>query len=41
MDVLLYLDDVTEVNGPLCIVPGSYRRNQEELPPNYFGDLPE
>jgi ectoine hydroxylase-related dioxygenase (phytanoyl-CoA dioxygenase family) len=40
MDVLLYLDDVTDVNGPLCIVPGSHERIQEEPPADHYGDMP-
>jgi ectoine hydroxylase-related dioxygenase (phytanoyl-CoA dioxygenase family) len=40
MDVLLYLDDVTDANGPLCIVPGSHERIQEEPPVDYYSDLP-
>jgi ectoine hydroxylase-related dioxygenase (phytanoyl-CoA dioxygenase family) len=41
MDVLLYLDDVNDANGPLCVVPGSHRRLQEEPPVDLFGDLPD
>ncbi|TDF94835.1 phytanoyl-CoA dioxygenase family protein [Paenibacillus piri] len=40
LDVLVYLDDVTDANGPLCVVPGSHERIQEEPPVEYYGDLP-
>ncbi|TVY07511.1 phytanoyl-CoA dioxygenase family protein [Paenibacillus cremeus] len=39
LDVLLYLDDVTDANGPLCVVPGSHERIQEEPPAEYFGEM--
>lgn len=41
MDVLIYLDDVTDDNGPLCVVPGSHHRLQEEPPGEYYGDFPD
>jgi len=41
MDVLLYLDDVTDANGPLCIVPGTHKQIQDQPPGNYYGDLPD
>jgi ectoine hydroxylase-related dioxygenase (phytanoyl-CoA dioxygenase family) len=40
MDVLVYLDDVDDANGPLCVMPGSHNRLQEEPPGNCFHDLP-
>ncbi|MBO9607821.1 MAG: phytanoyl-CoA dioxygenase family protein [Paenibacillaceae bacterium] len=40
IDVLIYLDDVTDANGPLCIIPGSHENIQEEPPIDYYGDLP-
>ncbi len=40
MDVLLYLDDVEERNGPLCVVPGSHRWQDRDLPRGQFEDLP-
>jgi ectoine hydroxylase-related dioxygenase (phytanoyl-CoA dioxygenase family) len=40
IDVLIYLDDVTDENGPLCIIPGSHENIQEEPPIDYFDDLP-
>lgn len=40
MDILLYLDDVTDANGPLCVVPGTHERIQEEPPIDYYGELP-
>jgi hypothetical protein len=36
MDVLLYLDDVDERNGPLCVLPGSHHWPEEDLPRNEF-----
>ncbi|MBV9868834.1 MAG: phytanoyl-CoA dioxygenase family protein [Abitibacteriaceae bacterium] len=40
LDVLLYLDDINETNGPLAVVPGSHHRINEDQPANDFGDLP-
>jgi ectoine hydroxylase-related dioxygenase (phytanoyl-CoA dioxygenase family) len=40
MDVLLYLDDLTDLNGPLCVLPGSHRRTNEDLDEGQFDDLP-
>jgi ectoine hydroxylase-related dioxygenase (phytanoyl-CoA dioxygenase family) len=40
MDVLLYLDDITDATGPLCVVPGSHNRIAEDQPANLFDDLP-
>lgn len=40
LDVLIYLDDVTEENGPLCIVPGTHHQLDREPPGEYYGDLP-
>lgn len=36
LDALLYLDDVTELNGPLCVIPGSHNWTSDDLP---TGDL--
>lgn len=36
LDALLYLDDITELNGPLCVVPGSHNWTTADLP---RGDL--
>jgi hypothetical protein len=38
MDVLLYLDAVDDLNGPLCVLPGSHRWFDRDLP---GGDLSE
>jgi hypothetical protein len=40
LDALLYLDDVDDKNGPLCVVPGSHSWLEKDLPRNEFGDLP-
>ena len=40
LDVLLYLDDITDRNGPLCVVPGSHNRIEDDQPANTFNDLP-
>ena len=40
LDVLLYLDDTNELNGPLCVVPGSHTRQDSELAAGDFADKP-
>ncbi len=40
LDVLLYLDDINEANGPLVVVPGSHRWTDRDLPKNDFDDKP-
>ena len=40
MDVLLYLDDIDEKNGPLCVVPGSHHWIETDLQKNDFEDKP-
>lgn len=40
MDVLLYLDDVTDLNGPLCVVPGSHQWTDRDLAKDDFDDKP-
>lgn len=40
IDALIYLDDVNDANGPLCLVPGSHQRINEDLPEDQYGDLP-
>lgn len=32
MDVLLYLDAVDDLNGPLCVIPGSHKWMEKDLP---------
>lgn len=39
LDSLVYLDDANDANGPLCVVPGSHVRHQEDLPVS-DADLP-
>ena len=41
LDVLLYLDDLTDLNGPLCIIPGSHLWTDCDLPPAVFDDQPD
>jgi ectoine hydroxylase-related dioxygenase (phytanoyl-CoA dioxygenase family) len=42
LDCLIYLDDVDDASGPLCIVPGSHKRIHEEFPhATYHEDLPD
>ncbi|MBW3621972.1 MAG: phytanoyl-CoA dioxygenase family protein [Armatimonadetes bacterium] len=38
MDVLLYLDDIDDANGPLAIVPGSHHWIETDLRKNDFED---
>jgi ectoine hydroxylase-related dioxygenase (phytanoyl-CoA dioxygenase family) len=39
LDNLIYLDDITEDNGPLVVIPGSHEWN-EDLPPGDHSDKP-
>ncbi len=41
LDVLLYLDDIDDLNGPLCVVPGSHLWINQDLPMNDFTDQPD
>jgi ectoine hydroxylase-related dioxygenase (phytanoyl-CoA dioxygenase family) len=36
MDVLLYLDDIDDLNGPLCVVPGSHHWLERDLSASDF-----
>ncbi len=38
LDCLIYLDDLNEVTGPLCFIPGSHQWLQEDLPADDYGD---
>ncbi len=40
MDCLLYLDDITEQNGPLCVIPGSHQWIDYDLKTGTFEDYP-
>jgi phytanoyl-CoA dioxygenase PhyH len=40
LDVLLYLDDVDDRNGPLCVVPGSHHWLEEDLSASDFEEKP-
>jgi hypothetical protein len=41
MDVLLYLDDINDLNGPLCVIPGSHQWTERDLPRGEITDKPE
>jgi hypothetical protein len=41
MDVLLYLDDIDDRNGPLCVVPGSHTWLEQDQPADDFSDHPD
>ncbi len=41
LDALLYLDDLTDLNGPLCVVPGSHQWLEAELPTGDTADKAE
>jgi hypothetical protein len=40
LEVLLYLDDINEKSGPLCILPGSHRWLERDLDKDDFDDKP-
>ena len=40
MEALIYLDGATDANGPLCVVPGSHQRIEEDLPAELYSELP-
>jgi len=40
IDCLLYLDDINDDSGSLCVLPGSHRRISEIYPANDFADKP-
>ena len=40
VDVLLYLDDLNDANGPVVVLPGSHDRILEDLAPDSYGDFP-
>jgi ectoine hydroxylase-related dioxygenase (phytanoyl-CoA dioxygenase family) len=40
LDVLLYLDDIDQTNGPLRVVPGSHQWLDRDLGANEFDDKP-
>ncbi|HZO91151.1 MAG TPA: phytanoyl-CoA dioxygenase family protein [Chthonomonadaceae bacterium] len=40
IDCLIYLDEVNEANGLLCVMPGSHHWIHEELTPDDYGDKP-
>ncbi len=40
VDALIYLDDVNDANGPLCVVPGSHQWIEEDLADDDYLDKP-
>lgn len=40
IEALIYLDDVDDANGPLCVVPGSHRWIETELPRDDYDAKP-
>jgi ectoine hydroxylase-related dioxygenase (phytanoyl-CoA dioxygenase family) len=40
IDALIYLDDADDANGPLCVLPGSHQRVNEDLREEEYGELP-
>ena len=40
IDNLIYLDDLDDATGPLCVVPGSHERIHAALPADDFSELP-
>jgi len=41
LDVLLYLDDTDDLNGPLCVAPGSHNWIDRDLPASDFDPKPD
>jgi ectoine hydroxylase-related dioxygenase (phytanoyl-CoA dioxygenase family) len=41
IDALIYLDDLDDDTGPLCVLPGSHAWLDREPPNNHFGPLPD
>ncbi len=39
LDVLIYLDDIDDLNGPLCVVPGSHEWIERDQPANDYDDI--
>lgn len=40
MDTLIYLDDLDDHTGPLCVVPGTHQRILEDVSADCYDDLP-
>lgn len=40
IDCLIYLDELNDANGPVCLVPGTHLRKHEDLAPNRFDEMP-
>jgi ectoine hydroxylase-related dioxygenase (phytanoyl-CoA dioxygenase family) len=40
LDCLIYLDETSDANGPLRVVPGSHQRIYEDLPADCYDDQP-
>jgi ectoine hydroxylase-related dioxygenase (phytanoyl-CoA dioxygenase family) len=41
IDILIYLDDLDEETGPICVVPGTHNRLDIEPAPEYYGEYPD
>ncbi|MBI3829872.1 MAG: phytanoyl-CoA dioxygenase family protein [Planctomycetes bacterium] len=41
VDALVYLDDLSDATGPICVVPGSHKRIESDLPDDDFADKPD
>jgi ectoine hydroxylase-related dioxygenase (phytanoyl-CoA dioxygenase family) len=41
VDALVYLDDLSDATGPICVVPGSHKRMESNLPDDDFADKPD
>jgi ectoine hydroxylase-related dioxygenase (phytanoyl-CoA dioxygenase family) len=39
IDILIYLDDLTDETGPIVVLPGSHKNLQDEPPIDYFGEI--
>ncbi len=40
LDALIYLDDINDATGPLCVVPGTHQRILEDVPADCYDELP-
>jgi ectoine hydroxylase-related dioxygenase (phytanoyl-CoA dioxygenase family) len=40
LDILIYLDEINDSNGPLCVVPGSHNWTTKDLPKENYEILP-
>ncbi len=40
VDALIYLDELTDATGPLCVMPGSHRWDRKPCPAGDFAEKP-